>query len=141
MSSGSAGELKSALELAIRGFNNIHDRSAYYNLYDANLITHGYPPDLPANLEGLKMFYKVLWSAFPDGRVDVDDVVVDGTNLACRYTFTGTQNGEFMGIAPTWKRSRIDGMTFLKFRGTKCIERWNLADMFSLTQQLGGSKQ
>jgi predicted ester cyclase len=49
----------------------------------------------------------------------------------------GTQKGELMGIPPTGRKVTFQGMRFFKFRGTKCIETWNLTDMLAMMQQLG----
>jgi predicted ester cyclase len=42
-----------------------------------------------------------------------------------------------MGIPPTDRKVTFQGMRFFKFKGTKCIETWNLVDMLSMMQQLG----
>jgi predicted ester cyclase len=56
----------------------------------------------------------------------------------------GTQEGEFMGIPPSGKRVKVDGMTILYFDKSssssskkKCVERWNMPDMMGLMQQIG----
>jgi predicted ester cyclase len=137
-------DLKEAIRRAISAFNNAEDRSDYFNLYDSNsLQVHGFPPNLPSNLEGMRMFYDALWRAFPDSHLVIDDLIVEGDKAVSRYIFTGTQKGEFMGIPPSGKRVKIDGMTILYFDKSsssskkKCIERWNMPDMMGLMQQIG----
>ena len=89
------------------------------------------------------MFYDALWRAFPDSHLVIDDLIVEGDKAVSRYIFTGTQKGEFMGIPPSGKRVKIDGMTILYFDKSsssskkKCIERWNMPDMMGLMQQIG----
>jgi predicted ester cyclase len=41
-----------------------------------------------------------------------------------------------MGIQPTGKHFRVNGMTIFSFRDAKVVERWNLVDMMSLMEQL-----
>jgi predicted ester cyclase len=137
-------DLKEAIRRAISAFNNAEDRSDYFNLYDSNsLQVHGFPPNLPSNFEGMRMFYDALWRAFPDSHLVIDDLIVEGDKAVSRYIFTGTQKGEFMGIPPSGKRVKIDGMTILYFDKSsssskkKCIERWNMPDMMGLMQQIG----
>lgn len=130
-------EIASAFERTESAFNNQADRSAYFDLYDPELISHGFPPNVPANFEGLKTFYNSLWAAFPDGRVKFNDLVIQSDKAAVRFTFSGTQKGEFMGIPATGKKITVEGMRFLKFRETKCIETWNILDNLSMLQQLG----
>jgi predicted ester cyclase len=137
-------DLKEAIRRAISAFNNAEDRSDYFNLYDSNsLQVHGFPPNLPSNFEGMRMFYDALWRAFPDSHLVIDDLIVEGDKAVSRYIFTGTQKGEFMGIPPSGKGVKIDGMTILYFGKSsssskkKCIERWNMPDMMGLMQQIG----
>src|SRR5918994_4674741 len=137
-------DLKEAIRRAISAFNNAEDRSDYFNLYDSNsLQVHGFPPNLPSNFEGMRMFYDALWRAFPDSHLVIDDLIVEGDKAVSRYIFTGTQKGQFMGIPPSGKRVKIDGMTILYFDKSsssskkKCIERWNMPDMMGLMQQIG----
>jgi predicted ester cyclase len=133
-------DLKAAINRAINAFNNSQDRSGYFDLYDSNSFqVHGFSPNLPSNFEGMRMFYDVLWRAFPDSHLVIDDVIAEGDKAACRYVFTDTQKEEFMGIPPSGKRVKISGMTILHFdqSSSKCIERWNMADMMGLMQQIG----
>jgi predicted ester cyclase len=118
-------------------FNNPQIReSAYFDFYDDSLTTHGFPPNLLANKEGFKQFIYLLWNAFPDIGIMFDDIIIEGNKVAGRYSLTGTHTGEFANLKPTNKQFRVDGMTVFSFRGTKCVERWNLVDMNSLMEQL-----
>ena len=129
-------EIGPAVKRAIDAFNNAADRTGYFGLYDQNVILHGFPAGLPPGIAGLKAFYGGLWTAFPDGRLELSNVVTQGDRVAMMYTFTATHQGEFMGVPATGKRVEVTGMTILRFVGDKCVERWNVADMLSLMQQL-----
>jgi predicted ester cyclase len=50
---------------------------------------------------GLKQYQAVLFAAFPDLRLSIDDMVAEGDKVAVRYTVTGTHLAELAGIAPT----------------------------------------
>ena len=118
-------------------FNNQQNReSSYFDFYDDSLIIHGFPPNLPTNKEGFKQFIYLLWKAFPDIKITFDDIIIEENKVACRYNLTGTHKGEFMDLRPTDKQFRVNGMTVFSFRDTKCVQRWNLVDMISLTEQL-----
>jgi predicted ester cyclase len=129
-------ELISAFDRAKASFNNQADRSGYFDIYDPSLIAHGFPPNLPGNFEGIKMFYNALWGAFPDSHLEFEDMVIQGDKVALRFTFSGTQKGDLMGIPPTGKHVSIQGMRFFNFKGTKSVETWNVVDMLSMMQQL-----
>lgn len=126
-----------AVKQAIDAFNNPSDRTGYFGLYDDNVVLHGFPPGLPPGLAGLKAFYGGLWQAFPDCHLELSNVVTQGDRVATMYNFKATHKGEFVGVPATNKRVDITGMTILRFSDTKVVERWNVADMLSLLQQIG----
>ncbi|MGG6459956.1 MAG: ester cyclase [Candidatus Eiseniibacteriota bacterium] len=110
--------------------------SSYFDFYDDSLTIHGFPPNLPVNKEGFKQFIYLLWKGFPDIRIIFEDIIIEGNKVVCRYYLTGTHKGEFMGLRPSDKQFRVNGMTIFYFLNSKVIERWNLVDMMSLMEQL-----
>jgi predicted ester cyclase len=119
-------------------FNDSQRReSSYFDFYDDSLTFHDFPPNQPANKEGFRQFIYLLWKAFPDITITFDDIIIEGNKVACRYNLSGTHKGEFLDILPTNKQFTLKGMTIFSFRDAKVIERWNLVDMKSMTEQLG----
>jgi predicted ester cyclase len=110
--------------------------SSYFDFYDDSLTIHGFPPNLPVNKEGFKQFIYLLWKGFPDIRIIFEDIIIEGNKVVCRYHLTGTHKGEFMGLRPSDKQFKVNGMTIFYFLNSKVIERWNLVDMMSLMEQL-----
>ena len=55
--------------------------------------------------EDYRAFFSKLREAFPDLSVASETMVADEESIALAYTITGTQNGSFMGIAPTGKNT------------------------------------
>jgi steroid delta-isomerase-like uncharacterized protein len=86
---------------------------------------------------GYRFFFKGLRDAFPDLSVALDTMVADEESIAFAYTLTGTQNGSYMGIAPTGRKMKIRGMQISKFKDGKMIERWGSSDELGMLQQLG----
>ncbi len=111
-------------------------QTSYFDFYDDSLAIHGFPPNLPNNKEGFKQFIYILWNAFPDIRILFDDIIIEESKVVCRYVLSGTHKGEFLGIPPTNKSFRVNGMTIFYFKDRKCVQRWNLVDMTSLMEQL-----
>ncbi len=87
--------------------------------------------------EGYRAFFMRLRDAFPDLSVALETLVADEESIAIAYTLTGTQNGSYMGIAPTGKRMKIRGMQISKFKEGKMVERWGSSDELGMLQQLG----
>jgi predicted ester cyclase len=77
--------------------------------------------------------------AFPDMQVELAELVADEEAIAFAYTFTGTQGGPLMGIAPTGKKVKIRGLQISKFRDGKMVERWGSSDQLGMLQQIGAS--
>ncbi|MBM3943911.1 MAG: ester cyclase [SAR202 cluster bacterium] len=131
-------ENKAALLDSIEAFNDPKDRQRYFTaLYTPDAVIHsipGYTPDL----DGFRKYYGRLWAAFPDMRLNLEDVVAEGDVLAPRFTGTGTNTGPLGDMAPTGKRVTFAGMTVLYFRGGKCFERWGIFDQMGLMRQLRG---
>jgi ketosteroid isomerase-like protein len=78
-----------------------------------------------------------LKTAFPDVRMTVRDLIVDGNRAVWRWTFTGTHHGEFNGIAPTGKQVEYDGVSIEQVHEGKIIERWDFPDLLTALRQLG----
>ena len=111
-------------------------RESYFDLYTENVVIHGYA-GLEPGLDNVKAFYRhMIWSAFPDARVNILDLLSQGDKLALRFTLTGTHQGSFQGIAPTGRTIELKGITILRFENGKCVERWAIADFPDLMAQL-----
>ncbi len=121
---------------AIEAFNKQADRSGYFDMYAADVELHRFPPGLPPGRTGLQAFYGLLWSAFPDGEITLDDLFAEGDRVAARFHMTGTHKGDFMGLAPTGRPVTIEGITILRFTNGECVERWNRIDDMGLMQQV-----
>jgi steroid delta-isomerase-like uncharacterized protein len=138
----SEATIRDAMQQALVHLNNKQNRIPYFDLYDDNsFVMHGLPPKLPSNKDGLKTFYMGLFQAFPDLNVKFDDILVEGNKAAARFTMTGIQNAKFMGIPPSNKSIKVQGMSLFAFNGSKCIERWELIDMLSMMEQLSPRQQ
>ena len=87
--------------------------------------------------EGFIEFYRMMRTSFPDLTVAVDHMVADDENVAIAYTMTGTQKGEFLGIAPTGKKIHARGMQIARFERGKIVERWGSSDELGILKQLG----
>jgi steroid delta-isomerase-like uncharacterized protein len=136
----SAKENIALLRQAAEHFSNPGDKTAYFELYDAKVIFHGYQGVEP-DIESVKKFYRAFWQAFPDCVLIFDDVFAVEDKLACRFVVRATHKGEFLGIPPTGKTIALPGITILRFANGKCAERWTQADFLGLLQQLGAVPQ
>jgi steroid delta-isomerase-like uncharacterized protein len=88
-------------------------------------------------IEASKQFFGMLHRAFPDLHVEVHDVIAEGELVAARVTYSGTHQGEFVGIPATGRQARVNGVDFFRMQDGRQAEHWGGPDMASLLQQLG----
>jgi steroid delta-isomerase-like uncharacterized protein len=88
-------------------------------------------------LEQLKQYMKALPVAFPDQVFSVKDVFAEGDKVAVRYTWQGTHNGSYRGIAPTGKKVSLVFLQIHRISNGKCAETWEVTDLSQFYAQLG----
>jgi steroid delta-isomerase-like uncharacterized protein len=77
-------------------------------------------------------------TAFPDLKLTIEDEIVEGDRWVGRFRWTATHRGLFMGLAGTGRHIEIDAIGILRIVDGRLVERWNVTDVFSLLQQIGG---
>ncbi|MBE7471500.1 MAG: ester cyclase [Anaerolineae bacterium] len=95
------------------------------------------PPGIPPGREAPKVLFTMLRSAFPDFKATIEHLIAEGDEIVLRMTWTGTHEGEFMGIPPTGKRISINVIDILGMAEGKCVEHWGVMDSMAMMQQLG----
>jgi steroid delta-isomerase-like uncharacterized protein len=106
-----------------------------------NYLNHDPAPGEQPGRAGLAAFVAQMHSAFPDGRFDVEQFVVEGDKVVTRWRATGTQRGEFMGIPATGKTVNITGIAIHRIADGLIVESWSHWDTMGLLQQLGALPQ
>ena len=76
-------------------------------------------------------------AAFPDLRVTIEDVLIDGDRFASRTTVTGTHTGDLMGMPATGKRISVEAVDIGRVHDGQAAERWGGLNMYALLTQLG----
>ena len=95
------------------------------------------PPGIPPGREAPKVLFTMLRSAFPDLKATIEHLIAEGDEVVLHMTWTGTHEGEFMGIPPTGKRISINVIDILGMAEGKCVEHWGVMDSMTMMQQLG----
>lgn len=78
-----------------------------------------------------------LRAAFPDLRLRVDQVVVEGGLVSFLWTLTGTNDGPFADRDPTGIPVEFAGMNLERLSDGSIAEHWSIHDALSLFHQLG----
>ena len=87
--------------------------------------------------QGFREFVVMYRKAFPDLRLTVDEQFAEGETVVTRWTATGTNEGELMGMPPTGKQATTAGININRVSGGKLVEGWGLFDQLGLLQQIG----
>ena len=124
---------------AFARFNDRDDHDAFFDAYDRDVVLHGYPAGLQGH-DGLRAFHEALWTAFPDVRLTVEDLVVESDRAALRYRLQGTHSGAYLGVAPTGLRFDVDGLTLLRLAQGRVVEEWHSPTELAILRQLGAVK-
>ena len=76
-----------------------------------------------------------VWS--PDWHMVIDEMIAEGDRVMARWTFFGTQQGEYYGLPPTNKQVTYSGINIFRIADGKIAEIWDISDRLWLWQQLG----
>ena len=74
--------------------------------------------------EATKQAVKAFHAAYPDMQFTIQDLIAEGDRVATRYTFRGTQRGEFMGVAATNELQTSSGMIIYRLVEGRIVEDW-----------------
>lgn len=95
------------------------------------------PPGTPDGPEGIKQVISMFRAAFPDLHFTIEDQIAEGDKVVTRYTFSGTQQGQLMGIPATGEHVSITGISIYRIVNGKMQTAWIEYDMLGLMQQIG----
>ena len=108
-------------------------------LFAAHGIGHGLG-DTEASVQGpagIKPFVRNLRGAIPDIHMKIEDSIAEGDRVTVRITAEGTHKGGNLGVAPTGRRIRIEGIVVIRIANGQLVEGWNSWDQLGLLRQIG----
>lgn len=119
------------------GFNQ-GDLDVADELISPDLIEHqSFGPDHAPGADGVKAVIASLRRAFSDFHLTIEDLAVAGDIVWLRMTGTGTNDGSFMGHAPTGRTMRTDVFDALRVENDRIVEHWGVPDRLGTLFQLG----
>ena len=131
-----AGALLAIVRLVEQAFNE-RDFDALRSLIHPDHVDHNTLPEEAGGLAGFVERLERMQQAFSDVHATVEDVLVDGSRIAWRWTLSGTHTGNFLGIDPTGRSFAMTGMNIDLVRDDRIIETWSYPDRLGLLYQLG----
>ena len=117
---------------------SVGDLAVAAGAYARDFINHNPAiPDLPPGPDGIRLLVQAFRAAFPDLHYTIEDQLVEGDKVVSRWTFRGTQQGEFMGIPAYGKSVTVSGITIDRVADGRIVEHWRQTDILGMLQQLG----
>ena len=89
--------------------------------------------------EPQKTVGRMIFEAFSEVEVEVEDQIVEGDRVVERHRSTGVHSGEFMGIAPTGRQVSWTGNHIYRIAEGRIAEAWSEVSLHDLLVQLGGA--
>jgi len=130
-------EANKAIMLRAEEFWNTGDMAIADEVYSAEFVNHDPTAPDVGDLDSYKGFVATVRAGMPDFYVTSQDIIAEGDKVASRWTVTGTQTGELLGIPPTGIQARWTGITIYRYADGKVVEAWWSKDMAGVLEQLG----
>jgi predicted ester cyclase len=112
------------------------DRCASYAHADARMTNVPFGDKL-----GFREYIENWARAFPDGKIEVTNLVSQGDSVIAEFKGSGTHTGTLKGptgdLAPTGRRLEMPFVESYRFRGGKLAEGRIYFDAFTFFQKLG----
>jgi steroid delta-isomerase-like uncharacterized protein len=112
------------------------DQATIDELCDVNFVDHN-APDGDSSLSNFKNKVAFFKRTFPDLKEDMQEIITSGGTAATRWVLTGSLQEEFMGIAPTGQKIRVEGMNFYRLKNGRVTDLWTQFDSATMLRQLG----
>lgn len=117
------------------GFNQ-KNWAIFEELYAPDVVVHNSSLMLRGR-EAITQFLAMFFTAFPDARFTIEDLIAEGNTFVFRHTLRGIHQGDYLGIPPTGKQVTVPGISIFRIANGKVSEQWTNADDLGGMRQLG----
>jgi steroid delta-isomerase-like uncharacterized protein len=128
-------ELKPIIEKGVAIWNN-GNLEEVDELWAPNVVRSANQLPEVEGIEGIKEVITSFRTAYPDGKLTVDEEVFSDNRIVIRWKFTGTNTGEGE-MPPTGKQIEIWGLSLLHLENGKITREYVAWDNQPLLEQLG----
>ncbi|MHC4707342.1 MAG: ester cyclase, partial [Planctomycetota bacterium] len=130
-------EANKAIMLRAEEFWNTGNMAIADEVYSAEFVNHDPTAPDVGDLESYKGYVTAVRAGMPDFHVTTEAIVAEADKVTSRWTVTGTQTGELLGIQPTGIQARWTGITIYRYADGKIVEAWWSKDLQGALEQLG----
>ncbi|MFF4490260.1 ester cyclase [Streptomyces sp. NPDC001544] len=114
---------------------NSHDISTMPEHTASGHIDHN--PVVADGIEANQAFWVQVFSAFPDLKAVLHDVISEGDRVAARLEYSATHQGTFLGIPATGRPVSFQSIDIWRVEDGLLAEHWDQLNMDDLFRQLG----
>ena len=122
--SPAAEKNKDLIRLLFEEVINQGNLAAVGEIFSADFVDHS-TPEQPAGHEGLKDYFVMVRTGFPDLRVVIDDLIAEGDKIVVRTTWRGTHLGTYESIPPTGQQVARTLIQIFRIAHGIIMEEWN----------------
>jgi predicted ester cyclase len=112
-----------------------HNFDVLDELFAPSYVFH-LPPLAPKDLNAVKVFYRELYTAFPDLAHTIEEQISARDKVTTRWIARGTHLGTWMGINPTGRSVAFTGINIYTVAARRFVESRVNWDLLGLQQQL-----
>lgn len=116
---------------------NTHDFSRMGEVCSEDIV---YRTASGIELPGLAAYRDImvqLHEGFPDFEYSLQHIVGEGDHIHCTYRYTGTHEGEFMGISASGNEADYLVAAVFRFDEGKIVEEFDFYDGLTFMRQVG----
>jgi steroid delta-isomerase-like uncharacterized protein len=103
-----------------------------------DFVDHEELPGLAPTKDGVMAFFRMYLGAFPDLRMNAEDVIASGDKVVARVRATGKHEGDLLGMPATGRQVDVQLIDIIRFGDDGLArEHWGVFDQMGMMQQLG----
>jgi predicted ester cyclase len=103
------------------------------------IVHHGASFPDAHGVDELKQALSRQFEAFPDIQIAVDAAFADGDLVVVRWSGTGTNEGEFLSVAPSGKNVEFTGINIYRMACGQIVESWSEMNGLAVLQAIQGA--
>jgi predicted ester cyclase len=121
----------------VDAYFNQKNETVWDELVHPDVVVHEVAATLRGAAEANAFYMNMLFRAFSDLYLSVDDVLAAGDEIVLRMTESGTMTGNLIDMRPTGKQFSIPVIQICRLVGGKVVEMWCSHDLGAQLRQLG----
>jgi steroid delta-isomerase-like uncharacterized protein len=116
---------------------NAHNIDEYLQLIDESYVGESETLGTVHGRAGARQVLTAMFEAFPDLRIEVEQIIATGNHVIGRSILSGTHKGSYAGVPATNKKVSWHSCNVVELKNGKAIRSRIYSDNVSLLKQLG----